>query len=89
MDIICRHTNGTDNGQIASCKGPQEILKKFERIGPGETFPELGGWKILKVRRGGEELGTLFDVRQAFSYYQMLLDGWAESKGLKWRRMRK
>ena len=80
---------GVQHTEIMNCTGPAQILSAFNDIQPQNCFMYYGCWDVLKVRRGSLELGRLYDVRQAFGYYLMLIDGWSQATGRPYRSIRK
>ncbi|KAL8718793.1 MAG: hypothetical protein Q9181_008152 [Wetmoreana brouardii] len=68
--------SGFQAQDLIDCKGPTSIVETANVLQPSPNQIANGKpWKALHVYRGDECLGTLYDVRQAFGYYQMLMDG--------------
>lgn len=67
--------------QVVNCTGPTNIVAAFNLVDPTDEIKgQNKGWKELRLRRGEEELGTLHDVRQAYTYLCMLTAGWRKWK---------
>ena len=69
------------------CKGPKELVKELSALNP-VTKPTGEVWKTVNVRRAGEELGTLYYVRQKFHRFQIERDAWAKVMGVPYRASR-
>lgn len=88
VDIECTTAaTGVQRCQVSPCSGPSYIVQAFNKMQPQDagTAGTAGCWEQLRVRRGNLELGTLFEVRQAFGYYKALMDRYAEVTGAKSR----
>ncbi|TAQ90701.1 hypothetical protein B7494_g993 [Chlorociboria aeruginascens] len=58
------------NCQFTGIMGVDDIIRSMRNMDP-ETYPaqrSTSSWKVIKVFRGGEELGTLHDIRQALLF---------------------
>ncbi|KAL8705266.1 MAG: hypothetical protein Q9201_001597 [Fulgogasparrea decipioides] len=74
--------SGFQARDLIDCKGPSAIIEMSNALQPSpNTISNGRPWKALCVYRGDEFLGTLYDVRQAFGYYQMLMDGFVGVSG--------
>lgn len=74
--------------QIQNCAGPASILQAFNALQPPDHYSSQGCWQNLKVRRADLMLGTLYNVRQAFGFYQMVMDRYALESGTRYRETR-
>lgn len=73
--------NGRLAGRITNCSGPLTIIEAFNKLKPYDKISMREGWKeTLQVRRNGQEMGSLGDMRQALHYYKMLMAGWKAYK---------
>ena len=70
--------NGVQKGEIKGCTGPSKITDAFAELEP-KTQPSNAAWKLLKVRRAGNELGTMYVVRQKFHRWEIEMDAWSKS----------
>lgn len=89
-DISVAYTSpaGVQTMEIENCAGPGRILQAFNDLEPADHFGHMGCWQNLNVRRDNLMLGTLYDVRQGFGYYQMLMDEYAAASGTRYRQTR-
>jgi len=86
--ITCTSSTGAQTMQIQNCAGPASILQAFNALQPPDHYSSQGCWQNLKVRRANLMLGTLYNVRQAFGFYQMLMDRYALESGTQYRQTR-
>lgn len=86
--ITCTGPAGAQTLQIPNCAGPARIVQTFNGMQPWDNYSPQGSWQNLKVRRANLMLGTLHNVRQAFDYYQMLMDRYALASGTRYRQTR-
>ncbi|KAL8721784.1 MAG: hypothetical protein Q9181_007632 [Wetmoreana brouardii] len=72
---------------IPACHGIRDIQQAFNQVMPKEENPHQiwSTFRKLHVRRGTAELGTLYDVRQAWHTWRNEMDAWASSQGIKYR----
>jgi len=81
-------TGGPQTMQIQNCAGPASILQAFNALQPPDHYSSQDCWQNLKVRRADLMLGTLYNVRQAFGFYQMVMDRYALESGTRYRETR-
>lgn len=86
--VTCTSPVGAQIMQITGCAGPASILQAFNAMQPPDQYGHHGCWQNLKVRRANLLLGTLYNVRQAFGYYQLLMDKYALESGTRYRSIR-
>ncbi|KAL8791698.1 MAG: hypothetical protein Q9195_005705 [Heterodermia aff. obscurata] len=94
--LLFRNVPDTDGSggvhdEVHFVVGPIEVLAAFVAIEPlvGQAEDRReGAWKGIRVRRGGREQGTLFEVRQAYWLFQCEMDEWADVAQVKWRSRR-
>ncbi|KAL8785894.1 MAG: hypothetical protein Q9195_008439 [Heterodermia aff. obscurata] len=80
-NLALYHPDGTQGGTLTACSGPSQILEALRKLGFQTEGEGREPWKQLKVRRGGEEFGTLDLVRQAFHRWQIEMKAWGAWKG--------
>ena len=86
--VTCTSPTGAQTMQIQGCAGPASILQAFNAMQPQDHYGYQGCWQNLKVRRANLLLGTLYNVRQAFGFYQMVMDKYALESGTQYRQTR-
>ena len=64
-------------------------MEAFCQIGLPERLGATDAWRRLHVLRNGRDLGSLYEIRQALHYYQMVTEGWTLASGGSRKAMRK
>ena len=82
------YLNGVRQGELDAYTGPLELVTALSAMDPVTDMPAVGAWKSLNVRRAGEELGTLFEVRQKCHRLQIERDAWANVMNVPYRPVR-
>lgn len=77
--------NGVPVGYMTKCTGPSNIVDALNMFPPQNELYRNDAWKILKVFRNGQVLGTLYDIRQRYGYFRMLMEAWEGDKGARYR----
>ncbi|KAI4203516.1 MAG: hypothetical protein LQ350_001855 [Teloschistes chrysophthalmus] len=76
--------------ELPACLGPVQIAQTFEGIvrqdtGSHVTHNAFKSWHHLCLRRNAVYLGTLYEIRIAFSVWRLEMDSWAKTHGVKYR----
>ncbi|KAL9582590.1 MAG: hypothetical protein Q9212_003210 [Teloschistes hypoglaucus] len=90
--IVTIHGTGPIGGLLVhdiECKGLTDLLEHFDDLHPAtEMNLKRNIWPIIKFKRldppGSHNyryIGSLWEIRQIFAYYQMLMDGWVGVQG--------
>ena len=78
-----------ENRVLANVEGPYDIIIAASREAGEECIPSMSRkWQSITVFRDGKDLGTLWDIRQAFNHWQNLQDAEAVRTGRGNRRRR-
>ncbi|KAL8784338.1 MAG: hypothetical protein Q9195_009083 [Heterodermia aff. obscurata] len=65
-----------------SFEGPSTMLAAMQTAAPAAANPvnRNGSWTEIRVRRQGQNLGSLHDLRQRLNRFNVEMAGWAEVK---------
>ncbi|KAL9025059.1 MAG: hypothetical protein Q9196_006051 [Gyalolechia fulgens] len=67
---------------------PDDIAKAIAQFYGSDLTSHTGGYSLLFVWRGDEDLGNVNKVRATYGLWQATVDNWAAKQGLNWRRRR-
>ncbi|KAL8904951.1 MAG: hypothetical protein Q9207_002945 [Kuettlingeria erythrocarpa] len=79
--------DGVKKSEYKRCDGPKDLLKALHDLEPKPAATkgknvDVGAWKSLHVRdQAGTELGSLYDVRQAYHRWEIEMDAWSTVTG--------
>ncbi len=71
------YVDSVKKSEYERCEGPKELLKALHALEPKPAASkgknvDVGAWKGLQVReQDGTELGSLYDVRQAYHRWEI------------------
>ncbi|KAL8640031.1 MAG: hypothetical protein Q9228_003005 [Teloschistes exilis] len=90
VKIMCREECWAE---LPACRGPSQIAQVFEDlvredVGSHVTRNAFRSFHNVKVQRDAVYIGTLYQLRAAWSVWRSEMDTWAEERDIKYRRTR-
>ena len=65
--------------ELKPCKGPKELVAALSALEPRTDKPGDGEvWKRLRLRRGEDDLGLIYQERQRYHRWEIEQDAWDE-----------
>ena len=79
-DLAIVSTGGEDQvfveHDLPNCNGPSHFVRAANRLAPQMSASDSRAWHTVWVVANDKYSGSLWDFRQRFAYYEMLIKGW-------------
>ena len=68
--------SGQADSSSWSCKGPNEFIQAMNRRNPSMKITDRHNWDKISVARGGQQLGSLYLLRQCLQLWEDEMEKW-------------